>query len=104
MSRPKPKVRMSSLDKKWHATEVLAAQGVFVVTHDGEAIGLRIRDTLRDHRAKYLRTAFVNGGHAFNLADRLNRLFKTDKFAVMWLRSGEVLTEEQYIERFTTGS
>ena len=33
-------------------------------------------------------------GHAFNLATRLNKLFKTDKFTVVKLLQGEIIVED----------
>ena len=42
---------------------------------------------------KYKKVSFSNSGHAFNLASRLNKLFKTDKFTVIKLLQGEIIVE-----------
>jgi len=38
---------------------------------------------------KYKKTSFSNPGHAINLAKKLNVQFKTDKFEVILLKSGD---------------
>ena len=43
---------------------------------------------------KYKKVSFSNSGHAFNLAERLNKLYKTDKFEVIKLTQGEVIKED----------
>ena len=43
---------------------------------------------------KYKKVSFSNSGHAFNLASRLNKLFKTDKFTVIKLLQGEIIVED----------
>ena len=43
---------------------------------------------------KYKKVSFSNSGHAFNLAERLNTLFKTDKFEVVELKAGKVIKEK----------
>jgi len=41
---------------------------------------------------KYKKVSFSNSGHAFNLADRLNKKFNTDKFSVVKLVDGETIS------------
>ena len=43
---------------------------------------------------KYKKVSFSNSGHAFNLATRLNKLFKSDKFQVVRYTKGEVIDED----------
>jgi hypothetical protein len=38
---------------------------------------------------KYKKVSFSNPGHAINLAKKLNVQFKTDKFSVVLLKSGD---------------
>jgi hypothetical protein len=40
---------------------------------------------------KYKKVSFSNPGHAYNLAKKLNKLFKTEDFAVYKLTQGERL-------------
>jgi hypothetical protein len=44
--------------------------------------------------AKYKKTSFSNSGHAFNLAERLNKKFNTKDFTVVKLVSGEQIQED----------
>lgn len=100
MSRPKPRVLLDHTDQRWRKLEVITGQGLFVVTYRGQVVGVRTQDMLRNGPFKYARTTFVNAAHAYRLARRLNKLFHTEDFAVMWCRSGMPLTEDQYYEVF----
>jgi hypothetical protein len=84
MSRPKPTVLLSKTDPSGLVTtEVLAAEAVYALFYDGQPIALRRRNPLLDYPGpKYPRTVFVSAGHCFGAKRKLNRLFKTDKFAV----------------------
>jgi hypothetical protein len=42
---------------------------------------------------KYKKVSFSNPGHAFNLAEKLNKLFKTKSFEVVKLVSGIKMVE-----------
>ena len=44
---------------------------------------------------KYKKVSFSNSGHAFNLADRLNKKFNTELFTVVRLLEGEKITRDQ---------
>jgi hypothetical protein len=39
--------------------------------------------------------SFSNSGHAFNLAEKLNKTFNTDEFQVIKLTQGDVITENE---------
>ena len=95
MSRPKPSVFLSYTDPKtYKAEQVLEAAGIYAVFYDSKPINLRTLHTLLDYPGpKYKKSSFPNSGHAFNLAEKLNTLFKTDKFAVYMLRHGEMIVE-----------
>lgn len=85
MSRPKPKVLLSYTDPKTYQTEqVIGVRALYVLFYDGVPVNLKSVNTLVNYPSpKYRRTTFPeNPGHAFNLADKLNKLFKTDKFQV----------------------
>ncbi len=95
MARPRPTVRLEHTDPKTYKSEqVLQAEFIYAVYLDGDPINLRTLNSLVNYPGpKYKKTAFAAPGHAFNLAERLNKLFKTDKFAVFKLSGGEQITE-----------
>jgi len=91
MSRPKPKVLVELTNKQTYRTEqVLAAEGIWAVFFDGQPINLKTANMLVQYPGpKYRKVSFSNRGHAINLAKKLNTQFKSDKFSVVLLRSGE---------------
>ena len=95
MSRPKPTVLLDHTDPKTYKSEqVLAADGIYAVFFNGNPINLRSLNKLVDYPGpKYRKVSFANPGHAHNLAEKLNTLFKTDKFVVVLLTSGKPVTE-----------
>ena len=96
MSRPKPAILLSYTDTKTYKGEqVLRAKAIYAVFLDGQPINLRSLHTLLDDPApKYKKVSFSNPGHAFNLREKLNKLFRTDKFKVVMLTSGSTIEEE----------
>lgn len=96
MARPKPKIILEYTDpKSYRSEQILAATAIYAVFHDGKPVNLRSLNSLVNYPGpKYKKVSFSNSGHAFNLATRLNKLFKTDKFVVVKLTSGEVITED----------
>ena len=96
MSRPKPTILLDSTDPATYKSEqVLQADGIYAVFLDGQPINLRSLNKLLDYPGpKYRKVSFSNSGHAFNLAEKLNTLFKTDRFHVVLLKHGETITEE----------
>jgi hypothetical protein len=95
MSRPKPDILLDYTDPKtYRAEQVLKAKAIYAVFYDGCPINLRSLNVLLDYPGpKYKKVSFSNPGHAFNLADKLNKLFKTDKFAVYMLSEGVRIDE-----------
>lgn len=95
MSRPKPKILLEAINKHtYKAEQVLSADAIFSVFQDGKPINLRTKNTLVDYPGpKYKKVSFSNSGHAFNLAERLNKIFSTDSFTVVKLTQGEVIRE-----------
>lgn len=96
MSRPKPNVLMDYTDPKTYKSEqVLEAEAIYAVFHDGKPINLRSLHSLVNYPGpKYKKVSFSNPGHAFNLAEKLNKLFKTDKFQVFKLTTGTPIDEK----------
>lgn len=91
MSRPKPKVLVELTNKSTYKTEqVLASEGIWAVFFDGQPINLKTSNFLVQYPGpKYKKVSFSNPGHAINLAKKLNQQFKSDKFSVVLLKSGD---------------
>jgi len=91
MSRPKPQVLVELANKTTYKTEqVLASEGIWAVFYNGEPINLKTSNLLVQYPGpKYKKVSFSNPGHAKNLARKLNAQFKTDKFTVVLLKSGD---------------
>ena len=91
MSRPKPQVLLELTDKQTYKTEqILASDGVWAVFFDSQPINLKTANMLTQFPGpKYKKVSFSNPGHARNLVRKLNTQFKTDKFTVVLLRSGD---------------
>jgi hypothetical protein len=91
MSRPKPKVLVELTNKQSYKTEqVLASEGIWAVFFDDKPINLKTSNFLVQYPGpKYKKVSFSNPGHAINLAKKLNTQFRTDKFSVVLLRSGD---------------
>ncbi len=94
MSRPKPDILLTHTDPKtFKAEQVLKAEAIYAVFYDNKPINLRSLHTIIDLGPKYKKVSFSNPGHAFNLAEKLNKLFKTTKFGVHMLTEGTKITE-----------
>jgi hypothetical protein len=93
MSRPKPNVLIEHTNKHTYKTEqVLASEGVWAVFYEGGPINLKTSNMLTQYPGpKYKKVSFSNPGHAINLAKKLNTQFKTEKFSVVLLRSGDTV-------------
>jgi hypothetical protein len=91
MSRPKPNVLIELTNKTTYKTEqVLASDGVWAVFYENKPINLKTSNLLVQYPGpKYKKVSFSNPGHARNLAKKLNAQFKTDKFTVVLLKSGD---------------
>jgi|TARA_B110000503_G_C7158747_1_gene418608 hypothetical protein len=96
MARPKPKILMEFTDpKSFRSEQLLAADAIYAVFHNNKPINLRSLNSLTNYPGpKYKKVSFSNSGHAFNLADRLNKLFKTDNFTVVRLTQGNKIKED----------
>lgn len=93
MSRPKPHVLVENTNKHTYKTEqVLASEGVWAVFYDDTPINLKTSNMLTQYPGpKYKKVSFSNPGHAINLAKKLNTQFKTTKFTVVLLKSGDTV-------------
>ena len=94
MARPKPTILLESIDPKtYKAEQVLEAGAIYAVFHQGKPINLRTLSRIVSYPGpKYKKCSFSNPGHALNLAERLNRLFKTTDFEVYRLDQGKLFT------------
>lgn len=97
MARPKPTIILENVNSKtYKAEQVLDADAIYAVFYKGKPINLREANHLVSYPGpKYKKTSFSNKGHAFNLAERMNKLFKTTDFQVYKLSHGEPVTEDQ---------
>ncbi len=95
MARPKPNIILDSVDKNYNSEQILEAGAIFAVYYENRPINLRTLNTLVNYPGpKYKKVSFSNSGHAFNLADRLNKKFNTDQFTVIKLLDGETITRD----------
>lgn len=96
MSRPKPSILLDYTDPKTYKSEqVLEAEAIYAVFYEGKPINLRSLNSLVNYPGpKYKKVSFSNPGHAFNLAEKLNKLFRTDRFQVYELTGGHPIIEK----------
>lgn len=96
MSRPKPQVLLEITNKKNYKTDqVLDADAIWAVFYKNKPINLKTTNLVGQQIGpKYKKVSFSNAGHAFNLAEKLNRQFNTNEFAVYRLTSGEKMIHE----------
>jgi hypothetical protein len=95
MSRPKPVIILTNTNPKtYRAEEVLSADAIYAVFYNDKPINLRSLNSLVSYPGpKYKKVSFSNPGHAFNLADRLNKMFKVNDFSVVELKQGRKIAE-----------
>jgi hypothetical protein len=95
MARPKPEILVEYTDSKTYKSEqILKSVAIYAVFFQNTPINLRSLNSLVNYPGpKYKKVSFSNSGHAFNLADRLNKLFKTTDFTVVKLTHGETIEE-----------
>jgi hypothetical protein len=96
MSRPKPKIILEITNKKTYKTDqVLDAEAIWAVFYQDKPINLKTGSVVvHSPGPKYKKVSFSNAGHAFNLAEKLNKQFNTTDFSVYKLTTGEKLTDE----------
>ena len=91
MSRPKPNVLLEYINKtSYKSDQILSSEGIWAVFFDNQPINLKTSNLLVQYPGpKYKKVSFSNPGHAINLAKKLNQQFKSDKFTVVLLKSGD---------------
>lgn len=96
MSRPKPKVLLENINNKTYKSEqILEADAIWAVFYQEKPFNLKTANALTNYPGpKYKKVSFSNPGHAYNLANKLNEMFKSKDFAVYKLTSGEPVAEE----------
>jgi hypothetical protein len=95
MARPKPTIILENVNtKNYKAEQVLDADAIYAVFYKSKPINIRTLSHLVSYPGpKYKKVSFSNSGHAYNLAERLNKMFKTSDFAVFKLTEGVPCTE-----------
>ena len=98
MSRPKPKTLLQHTNKKsYKMEEVLESQAIWAVFYNGKPINLKSSSIISNYPGpKYKKVSFSNPGHAFNLAQKLNDMFKSTEFSVYELTQGKQLKDETH--------
>jgi len=96
MSRPKPRVLLEIANKKNYKTDqVLESEAIWAVFYQDRPINLKTTSLVAGNVGpKYKKVSFSNSGHAFNLADKLNKIFGTTDFSVYKLFSGVKVEDE----------
>ena len=79
--------------KTYIEQQVLQADGIYAVFDSGTPINLRDISIATDTGPKYKRIAFTSAASAFNCAERLNRLYRTDTFKVYFFTTGVEVVE-----------
>lgn len=96
MSRPKPNVLLEVTNKKTYKTDqVLEADAIWAVFFKDKPINLKTSSVVAQQLGpKYKKVSFSNSGHAFNLAEKLNKMFNTTDFSVYKLTTGQKVDNE----------
>lgn len=97
MSRPKPQILLEITNKKNYKTDqILDAEAIWAVFYKDKPINLKTTTGIISQQIgpKYKKVSFSNAGHAFNLAEKLNKQFNSKDFSVFKLTTGEKLVDE----------
>jgi hypothetical protein len=96
MSRPKPRIILEYANKENYTVEqILNSEAIWAVFYQDKPINLKTSSIVAQQLGpKYKKVSFSNSGHAFNLAEKLNKQFNTTDFAVFKLVTGDKLTNE----------
>lgn len=99
MSRPKPNVILEVTNKKNYKTDqVLEAEAIWAVFYKDQPINLKTTSMVAHQLGpKYKKVSFSNSGHAFNLAEKLNKLFNSNDFSVYKLTTGQKIADESEV-------
>ena len=98
MSRPKPKTLLQHTNNKsFKMEEILEASAIYAVFYKQKPINLKTSSIVSNYPGpKYKKVSFSNPGHAHNLAQKLNLMFKTNDFSVYELTKGKLLKDETH--------
>jgi hypothetical protein len=102
MSRPKPTILLTYVDPStYKSEEVLEAEAIYAVFYKGCPFNLRtFLNSLQDYPGpKYKKVSFSNPGHAFNLMEKMNKLFKCSDFTVVELKEGSLINESELVKK-----
>lgn len=102
MARPKPTILLTYTDpSSYKSEEILEADAIYAVFYHGKPFNLRTHlNSLQDYPGpKYKKVSFSNSGHAFNLMEKMNKLFKCNDFTVVELIQGTQVNEYDLIKR-----
>jgi len=102
MARPKPTILLTYTDpSSYKSEEILEAEAIYAVFYQGKPFNLRTHlNSLQDYPGpKYKKVSFSNSGHAFNLMEKMNKLFKCSDFTVVELLQGIQVNEYDLIKR-----
>lgn len=93
MSRPKPNVLLEYANKdNFKVEQILECDAIWAVFYKGQPFNLKSGSLISSYPGpKYKKVSFSNPGHAYNLAKKLNKLFKTEDFQVVKLTQGEII-------------
>jgi hypothetical protein len=98
MARPKPTILLTHVDPKtYRSEEILEAEAIYAVVYKGQPFNLRtFLNSLQDYPGpKYKKVSFSNPGHAFNLMEKLNKMFKCTDFTVVEMAAGKEVKEHE---------
>ena len=101
MSRPKPEIILENTNpKNYKSEQVLKAEAIYSVFYKGKPINLRSLNTLVNYPGpKYKKVSFSNSGHAFNLSERLNKIFSTSLHEItVYYDFGRKITKKKYFK------
>jgi hypothetical protein len=102
MARPKPTILLTYVDPStYRSEEVLEADAIYAVFYKGKPFNLRtFLNSLKDYPGpKYKKVSFSNPGHAFNLMEKMNKLFKCSDFSVVELKQGSLVNESELVKK-----
>jgi hypothetical protein len=93
MSRPKPNVILEYVNKQnFKMDQILESDAIWAVFYKNAPFNLKSSSVVSNYPGpKYKKTSFSNPGHAFNLAKKLNSMFKSSEFVVVKLTAGETI-------------
>ncbi len=102
MARPKPTILLTHVNpSSFKSEEILEAEAIYAVFYQGKPFNLRTHlNSLQDYPGpKYKKVSFSNPGHAFNLMEKMNKLFKCNDFTVVELVEGKQVNEHDLVKR-----